>query len=280
MHVQRTGISMNDVQNSPDFRNMTLDEAGIKDLQYPITILDRMNERQRTVAAISMSVELPHHFKGTHMSRFVEVLARHSCEFAGRTIPAILTELKEVLDAESARITLEFPYFLEKKAPVTGIAAKMNYQCLFYGESGPDGEDFLLSVTVPVSSLCPCSREISSYGAHNQRGYITIETRSIPDEDGVPVIVWIEEIIEIAESAASSPVYPVLKRPDEKHVTEHAFDNPVFVEDMVRNASAELMKDERLTWFRVSAENQESIHNHTAYAVFEWDREGRTDRSQ
>ena len=263
---------MNDVQNSPDFRNITLDEAGIKDLLYPVTLLDRENEKQRTVATISMSVELPHHFKGTHMSRFLEVLSRHTCEFDGRTIPAILSELKEVLDAESARMTLEFPYFLEKKAPVTGIAAKMDYECRFFGESGPDGEDFILTVTTPVCSLCPCSREISSYGAHNQRGHITIETRSLPGEDGIPVIVWIEELIEIAETSASSPVYPLLKRPDEKHVTEHAYDNPVFVEDMVRNASDMLRKDSRLTWFRVTAENQESIHNHTAYAVFEWHR--------
>ncbi|MCD4776004.1 MAG: GTP cyclohydrolase FolE2 [Candidatus Aegiribacteria sp.] len=264
---------MNDVQNNPDFRNITLDEAGIKDLQYPVTLLDRANERQKTVAVISMSVELPHHFKGTHMSRFVEVLAAHTCEFNGRTIPAILTELKQILDAESARMTVSFPYFLEKAAPVTGIAAKMNYQCVFYGKSGPEGEDFVLSVTVPVSSLCPCSREISSYGAHNQRGHITIEVRSFPDEEGIPAIIWIEELIEIAESSASSSVYTVLKRPDEKYVTELAYDNPVFVEDMVRNASERLMEDDRLMWFQVTAENQESIHNHTAYARFEWERD-------
>lgn len=264
---------MNDVQNNPDFRNITLDEAGIKDLQYPVTLLDRANERQKTIAVISMSVELPHHFKGTHMSRFVEVLAGHTCEFNGRTIPAILTELKKVLDAESARMTVSFPYFLEKSAPVTGITAKMNYQCVFYGESGPEGEDFVLSVTVPVSSLCPCSREISSYGAHNQRGHITIDVRSFTDEEGIPEIIWIEELIEIAESSASSPVYSVLKRPDERYVTELAYDNPVFVEDMVRNASETLMKDDRLMWFQVTAENQESIHNHTAFARFEWKRD-------
>lgn len=274
MQVQRAGQSMNDVQNSPDFRKITLDEAGIKDLQYPVTLLDRANEKQRTVATISMSVELPHHFKGTHMSRFVEVLARHTCEFDGRTIPAILAELRQVLDAESARMTVSFPYFLEKEAPVTGITAKMNYQCSFYGQSGPGGEDFVLGVTVPVSSLCPCSREISGYGAHNQRGHIMIEVRSLPDEKGTPMLVWIEELIEIAESSASSPLYSLLKRPDEKYVTELAYDNPVFVEDMVRNAGEQLMQDERLTWFQVTAENQESIHNHTAYARFEWNRDG------
>jgi GTP cyclohydrolase I len=263
---------MNDVQNKRDLRNIKLDEAGIKDLQYPVTLLDRQNEKQKTVALISMSVELPHHFKGTHMSRFVEVLAGHTCEFNGRTIPAILAELKQVLDAESARITISFPYFLEKAAPVTGVTAKMNYHCTFYGESGLEGEDFVLSVRVPVSSLCPCSKEISSYGAHNQRGHVTIDVRSFPDEDGIPVLVWIEELIEIAESSASSPVYSLLKRPDEKYVTELAYDNPVFVEDMVRNAAEKLMEDDRLVWFQVTAENQESIHNHTAYARFEWER--------
>ncbi len=262
-----------DVQNSRDFRNITLDEAGIKDLLYPVTILDREREKQRTVASISMSVELPHHFKGTHMSRFVEVLGRHDRDLDGRTIPAILNELKDVLGARAARITISFPYFLEKKAPVTGAPAKMDYLCTFHGSSGPEGEDFVLSVSVPVSSLCPCSREISSYGAHNQRGRITIDARSFQDEAGIPKIVWIEELIEIAEASASSPVYAVLKRPDERYVTESSYDNPVFVEDMVRNASEALMEDLRLTWFQVTAESQESIHNHTAYARFEWCRE-------
>ncbi len=270
MRVQGTGLNMNDIQNSPDFRNITLNEAGIKDIQYPVTILDRRNEKQTTVATISMSVELPHSFKGTHMSRFVEVLTGHTCEFDGSTIPAILAELKQVLDAESARITVRFPYFLEKAAPVTGIVAKMNYQCTFFGESGHSGDDFVLSVKVPVSSLCPCSKEISSYGAHNQRGHITIDVRSFPDENGIPTIIWIEELIDIAESSASSPVYSLLKRADEKYVTEQAYDNPVFVEDMVRNASVKLMRDNRVKWFQVTAENQESIHNHAAYARFEW----------
>jgi GTP cyclohydrolase I len=262
-----------DVQNVRDFRNITLDEAGIKDLMYPVTILDRERERQRTVASISMSVELPHHFKGTHMSRFVEVLSRHDRDLDGRTIPAILKELMKVLEARAARMTLSFPYFVEKEAPVTGAPAKMDYLCTFRGTSGPEGEDFMLSVRVPVSSLCPCSREISSYGAHNQRGYITMDVRSCPDDTGMPRMVWIEELIDIAESSASSPVYSLLKRPDERFVTENSYDNPVFVEDMVRNASAALMEDPRIAWFQVTAESQESIHNHTAYARFEWSRD-------
>lgn len=260
---------MTDVQNSHDPRKIPLDEAGIKDLSYPITLLDRDNEKQDTVASISMSVDLPHHFKGTHMSRFVEVLSRYTCKFTGSTIPAILGELKKVLDARSARMNIEFPYFLTRKAPVSGIAAKMCYLCGFRGISGPEGDDFTLSVRVPVSSLCPCSKEISSFGAHNQRSYITIDLRSIPDENGVPTIVWIEELIDIAESSASSPVYSILKRIDERHVTEQAYDNPVFVEDMVRNVAEKLKSDDRISWFQVTAESQESIHNHSAYARVE-----------
>ncbi|OPL19811.1 MAG: GTP cyclohydrolase FolE2 [Candidatus Aegiribacteria sp. MLS_C] len=263
---------MVDVQNRRDGRMITLDEAGIRDLLYPVTILDRERDRQRTVARISMSVELPHHFKGTHMSRFMEVLGRHDRDFDGRTIPAILEELKRVLDARSARMTMEFPYFMEKRAPVTGAAARMDYRCRFQGASGPGGEDFVLTVSVPVSSLCPCSREISSYGAHNQRGSITMEVRSIAGGDGLPSMVWIEELVSVAESSASSPVYGLLKRPDEKFVTESSYDNPVFVEDMARNASVQLMSDPRIIWFRVTAESLESIHNHTAYAVYEWSR--------
>lgn len=271
---------MNDVQNTPDPRGITLDEAGIRDLLYPVTLLDRDRGRQETVARISMSVELPHEFKGTHMSRFVEVLTRNSREFDGSTIPAILAELKEVLNAESARMTMTFPYFLQKRAPVTGVAALMDYECSFDGSSGPEGEDFVLGVTVPVNSLCPCSREISSYGAHNQRGYMTLEVRSVRNVEGRPEMVWIEELIETAESSASSPVYSLLKRPDERFVTERSFENPVFVEDMVRNASAALMKDERIAWFRVTAENQESIHNHSAYAGFEWSSTAREEEKQ
>ena len=229
--------------------------------------------RQRTVATVSMSVELPHHFKGTHMSRFLEVLSRHDRDLDGSTIPAILRELKEVLDAGTARMTVCFPYFIEKRAPVTGVPAKMDYLCSFSGASGPEGEDFLLSVRVPVSSLCPCSREISRYGAHNQRGYITIEVRSILDGEGLPEMIWIEELVDIAEASASSPVYSLLKRPDERFVTENSYDNPVFVEDMVRNAAEALMEDRRTAWFQVTAESQESIHNHTAFARFEWKRE-------
>ena len=264
---------MTDVQNRPDHRNITLDEAGIKDLKYPVTVLDRSSGWQDTVASISMHVELPHRFKGTHMSRFLEVLEEHSCRFSGETIPAILNRLKEVLQAPAAGLTVSFPYFIEKTAPVTGIPSKMDYRCSFTGKSSPEGEDFVLNVTVPVTSLCPCSREISRSGAHNQRGFISMDVRTADGEDGKPRLLWIEELVEIAESSASSQLYSLLKRPDEKHVTEKAYDNPVFVEDMVRGTSEKLMADERVTWFEVTAENRESIHNHTAYAGFRWKRD-------
>jgi len=264
---------MKDVQNTLDNRNIPLDEVGVTSLQYPVTILDRENRQQPTVADITMSVDLPRHFKGTHMSRFIEVLSRSGCAFTGGTIPVILAELKETLEARSASIKVEFPYFLEKKAPVSGAAARMSYQCAFTGRSGSAGEDFALTVTVPVSTLCPCSREISSKGAHNQRGYITMEVRTALKTDGTFEMLWIEELVEIAERSASSPLYTILKRSDEQFITEQAYDNPVFVEDMVRAASEKLIADQRVSSFTVTAENHESIHTHNAYAVVRWKRE-------
>ncbi len=264
---------MKDIQSNPDFRNIPLREAGIKDLKYPITILDRENREQTTVADLSMSVNLPHHFKGTHMSRFLEVLTDSDCRFTGNTIPLVLKKLKESLEAESARIRIEFPYFLTRKAPVTGAEAKMSYLCVFTGESTNVKDDFILSVTVPVSTLCPCSKEISARGAHNQRGYIKMDVRTKLKADGSFEMLWIEELVDIAEISASSPVYTILKRPDEKFVTEQSYDNPVFVEDIVRNVAEILQNDLRVTQFTVTAENHESIHNHNAYAVVTWQRQ-------
>ncbi|MCD6587843.1 MAG: GTP cyclohydrolase I FolE2 [Candidatus Fermentibacteraceae bacterium] len=262
---------MKDVQNTPDTRNIALKEAGIKNLSYPITILDREDREQRTVADIQMSVSLPHHFKGTHMSRFLEVLTSSGCRFTGSTIPTVLNKLKQTLQAESARIRIEFPYFLTKKAPVSRSEAKMSYNCVFTGESTASTHDFVLTVTVPVSTLCPCSKEISESGAHNQRGYITMDVRTRQLPDGSFAMIWIEELVEIAEASASSPLYTILKRPDEKFVTEQAYNNPVFVEDIVRNVAEKLRADSRVTQFTVTAENHESIHNHNAYAVVEWE---------
>ena len=264
---------MKDIQNTPDHRNIALREAGIRDLEYPITILDKDHKEQTTVGRISMSVSLPHHFKGTHMSRFLEVLTNSGCKFTGSTIPKVLKQLKTALDAESAKIVVEFPYFLNKTAPVSGAEAKMGYNCSFTGESRDNHDDFALRVKVPVSTLCPCSKEISEKGAHNQRGYITMDVRTEKLAEGGFAMLWIEELVNIAEASASAPVYTILKRPDEKFVTEQAYNNPVFVEDMVRNVAEKLRDDPRITRFTVAAENHESIHNHNAYAVVSWERQ-------
>jgi GTP cyclohydrolase I len=263
---------MHDIQNQNDDRCIPIDMVGVSDLRYPIIVLDRTHETQHTVASLSLSVSLPHHFKGTHMSRFIEILNEHRGEVTIRTLPHILHTMKSRLEAESAHIEVRFPYFLERSAPVSGARALIDYECFFTGESNGSHDDFVLGVKVPVTSLCPCSKAISDYGAHNQRGYVTIEVRSIPTEDGPPTIIWIEELIEIAEQSASAPVYALLKRSDERHVTMQAFDNPVFVEDMVRTAAAQLQSDERVAWFRVQAVNQESIHNHSAFAQLQWSR--------
>lgn len=264
--MKETNSSMDDVQSRHDSRGIAIDRAGVTGLRYPIAVLDKQDGKQETIAQVSMSVSIPHHFKGTHMSRFIEVLNAHRGEVTIRVIPTILHELKSRLDAEAAHIEVKFPYFLERSAPVTGSRALMDYDCSFTGESNGKKDDFVLRVRVPVTSLCPCSKEISDYGAHNQRGYITIEVRSNVNSAGSQEIIWIEELIEIAERSASAPVYALIKRPDERFVTMQAYDNPVFVEDMVRHAAEQLLGDSRVSWFRVHAENDESIHNHNAFA--------------
>ena len=263
---------MHDVQNHYDDREVPIDKVGVSDLLYPIVVLDRRCQRQTTTARLSMSVNLPQEFKGTHMSRFIEVLNTHRGEVTMRTLPVILRDLKEKLAAKSAHMEVSFPYFLERRAPVSGASALMDYQCKFIGEANGKQSDFVLSVCVPVTSLCPCSKAISDYGAHNQRGQVTLTIRTEKNSDGETAMIWIEELIELAESCASAPVYPLLKRQDERHVTMQAYDNPVFVEDIVRNAAIRLKNDVRIGWFRVHALNQESIHNHNAFAQIEWDR--------
>jgi len=257
---------MEDVQNRPDGRCIPLDRVGVADLRYPIIVLDRDNQKQHTIAVLSMSVNLPHDFKGTHMSRFIEILNLHRGEITMRTIPALLHDLRKTLNAQSAHVEAKFPYFIEKKAPVTGAAALMDYECCFNAVADGRNDDFIFGVKVPVTSLCPCSKAISDYGAHNQRGYITILVRTVRDGRGSYGMVWFEELIEIAERSASAPVFPLLKRADERHVTMQAFDNPVFVEDIVRNVTTTLQSDQRIDWFSVHALNHESIHNHGAFA--------------
>lgn len=265
---------LEDTQNGQAEHSIPIDQVGVSDLRFPITILDRAQERQQVTATVEASVSLPRHFKGTHMSRFIEVL--NECrqdEFTMRTIPGLLRTLKERLDAERAHIELAFPYFLNRCAPETGSEGLMDYDCIFKGEVNGKSEDFVLGVEVPVSSLCPCSKAISEYGAHNQRGRIAIEVRTRRADSGEWDFVWIEELIEVAEQSGSSPVYSILKRPDERHVTMRMFENPMFVEDIVRNVATLLMADKRVVWFRTRTINFESIHNHNAFAKIEWTRD-------
>ncbi len=266
-------VPLCDVQNQSDDRRVPIDRVGVSDLRYPIVVLDQRQQRQQTTAKLSLSVSLPHHFKGTHMSRFVEVLNEHRGELTMRTLPGVLADLRRRLEADTARIEVTFPYFMERTAPVSGASALMDYECGFVGESAGDLDSFVLTVRVPVTSLCPCSKAISDYGAHNQRGVVTIDVRASRRPDGTRPLIWIEELVEVAEACASSPVYPLLKRTDERHVTMRAYERPVFVEDIVRGVAVRLQADERVEWFRVRTVNQESIHNHSAFAEVQWSRE-------
>lgn len=272
MILEEFPAHLDDVQNHRDERQIPIDQVGVSDLRYPIIVLDRQRHQQHTVASVSMSVSLPDEFKGTHMSRFIEVLNQHRGEITMHTIPHILRALKARLQAECAQIEVRFPYFVERFAPVSRASGLMDYECTFTGEANGYHEDFVLGVRVPVTSLCPCSKAISDYGAHNQRGHVSIETRSLRLDRSEYAFIWIEDLIEIAERSASAPVYPLLKRADERHVTMQAYDNPVFVEDLVRNVALRLQRDERVAWFRVHAINHESSHNHSAFARIEWTR--------
>ncbi len=252
---------MRDVQSQPDLRNIPIDRVGVKNLRYPITVLDRTNRIQHTIGSINLYVNLPHHFRGTHMSRFIEILNEYHRTLHIDKIGEILQKTKRKLHAEEAHIEVHFPYFIEKSAPVSKTKSLMEYGCFFSGTLG-EKEDFVLGVEVPVTTLCPCSKEIAKYGAHNQRSMVRIQIR-------YQGFVWLEELIEIAEASASSPIYALLKRSDEKSVTERAYENPRFVEDVVREVSLQLDKDPRILWYRVESENLESIHNHNAYALVE-----------
>ena len=251
---------MKDVQSQPDYRNIPIDKVGIKNLRYPITVRDRRDGFQHTIAAINMYVDLPHDNKGTHMSRFVELLHLLRPEVSLKKFSAILENMKSHLNAASAHLEMTFPYFIEKKAPVSLSPGLMDYTCSIIGTSDPSGKiDLISEVVVPISSVCPCSMEISDLGAHNQRGEVRLSTR-------FKKFIWMEDMIELVERAASCDVFSVLKRTDEKYVTEKAFANPKFVEDIVRDVAKQLKDDDNITWFSVSAENFESIHNHSAFA--------------
>lgn len=251
---------MKDIQNERDYRQIPIEKVGIRKIRYPITVLDRANRIQHTVASINMYVDLPHKYKGTHMSRFVEMLNLLHPEVSLEKMETILNQMKRHLNAASAHIEVSFPYFIKKNAPVSQAAGLMDYVCRFIGSSDPDDKlDLISEVIVPISSVCPCSKEISEIGAHNQRGEVQLQTR-------FRKFIWIEDMVELVESCASTEVYSVLKRVDEKHVTERGFLNPKFVEDVVRDIATKLKEDSNITWFSVSAENFESIHNHNAYA--------------
>jgi GTP cyclohydrolase I len=253
---------MKDVQSQPDYRNIDLTKVGIKGIKYPMNVLDRANKTQATVATVNMYVHLPHRFKGTHMSRFVEVLNDYCDDLNLKTIFEMLDRIKKNLDSPAANLEISFPYFMKKTAPVSGVPSMMEYTCKYVGEINGEDRRLFISVDVPVCTLCPCSKEISSQGAHNQRGIVTVTIR-------FKEFFWIEEIIETVEDSASSEVFALLKRNDEKFVTERAYSRPMFVEDVVREVTDKLKKDPRFASFSVEAENFESIHNHSAYAYTE-----------
>jgi len=255
-------VAIEDVQNRKDTRNIPINKVGIKDIRHPVRVLDRSGGEQHTIANFNMYVNLPHNFKGTHMSRFVEILHQHEREISVQSFKEMLHEMTDRLEAASGHIEMSFPYFVSKKAPVSGVESLLDYDVTFVGEIHDGKPEMIIKVVVPVTSLCPCSKKISDYGAHNQRSHVTITAR-------IKEFVWVEELIDVVEKEASCELFGLLKRPDEKMVTERAYDNPKFVEDMVRDVAARMNKDDRIDYYVVESENFESIHNHSAYALIE-----------
>jgi len=254
-----------DVQNSADTRQLAINKVGIKAIRHPIKVQDKSTGVQHTIAVFNMYVGLPHNFKGTHMSRFVEILNSHEREISVESFPVMLRDMLVKLEAETGHIEMNFPYFINKTAPISGVQSLMDYDVTFIGDIS-DGEIATsVKVVVPVTSLCPCSKKISEYGAHNQRSHVTVTARTND-------FMWIEEIVQLVEQEASCELFGLLKRPDEKYVTERAYDNPKFVEDMVRDVAARLNAEGRVDSYVVESENFESIHNHSAYALIEKDK--------
>jgi len=253
---------MHDKQSEPDHRRLRIDKVGVRGLRFPIQILDKERTSQNTIATIGMFVDLPHEFKGTHMSRFIEVLNSHGHIVHVENITDILYAMQAKLKSAVAHLEMEFPFFLVKKAPISGMESVMDYTARFDATATGKEIDFVLTVRVGVTTLCPCSKAISRFGAHNQRGLVTVQVRSHK-------AIWIEDLIALVESSASAQLYSLLKRQDEKAVTEMAYENPVFVEDLVRNVAVKLNAHPDVAWYKVEAENFESIHNHNAYASIE-----------
>ena len=254
-----------DVQSQADSRHLAINKVGIKGIRHPIVVKDKSAGVQHTIATFNMYVFLPHDFKGTHMSRFVEILNHHGREISVESFHGILSEMVHKLEARSGYIEMAFPYFVNKTAPVSGVQSLLDYDVAFIGEIVEGQYRFTMKVQVPVTSLCPCSKKISERGAHNQRSHVTITARTRKS-------VWIEEVVRYAEEQASCELFGLLKRPDEKFVTERAYDNPKFVEDMVRDVASALNADDRIEAYIVESENFESIHNHSAYALIERDK--------
>ena len=262
------GETMEDVQGRSDSRQIAIDKVGVKDLRHPVRVRDRTGYEQHTVATFSMYVNLPQDFKGTHMSRFVSILEGHDREITVQSFHEMLAEMTQRLEAYSGHIEMTFPYFVNKRAPVSGVESLMDYEVGFIGEIHGDRHETWVRVAVPITTLCPCSKEISERGAHNQRSLVVVTALT----DG---FVWLEELIELIEAEGSCELYGLLKRPDEKHVTEQAYDNPKFVEDVVRDIASRLNADERITAYTATSENYESIHNHSAFALIENDKRQR-----
>ena len=261
-------IATPDVQAQRDDRGICIDRVGIRGLRYPIQI-ETLAGSQTSIAHWELTVELEADQRGTHMSRFVETLEQwNSTSMTGSRLLAMLAELRQRLDAPVASARCDLTLFVERSAPVTGLPAQHAIDCRFEATVSDRDGDLRLWARVPVTTLCPCSKEISEYGAHNQRGYVEISAAIKPDSD-----IAFEDLIAVAEASGSAPIYPLLKRLDERHVTMQAYDEPTFVEDVVRRATLALAEDERIASFTVHAENQESIHDHAAVATVHWERE-------
>ncbi len=258
--------SIEDVQSSADTRRIAINKVGIKDIRHPVRVKDRSEGEQHTIANFNMYVYLPHNFKGTHMSRFVEILNNHEREITVESFKDMLTEMAERLESEAGHIEMSFPFFVNKRAPISGVESLMDYAVTLIGEVRKGAPRMFVKVVVPVTSLCPCSKSISDRGAHNQRSHVTVTVRTCD-------FIWIEDLIDLVEKEASCELFGLLKRPDEKYVTERAYDNPKFVEDMVRDVAGRLNLDNRVCAYTVESENFESIHNHSAYALIERDKE-------
>jgi GTP cyclohydrolase I len=256
---------LKDTQNEPDHRQIPIDRVGIKSLRFPMRIRNKTQAEQHTIATVALTVDLPAAFKGTHMSRFIEAIHAEGTELHVDQIHSLLKSLASRLHSDCAHAQFSFPFFCEKLAPVSGKPGLLDYDIRFSATLNKSHFDFVTTLVVPVATLCPCSKAISDRGAHNQRGHVTFAVRT-------KTPIWLEDLIALVEKSASCELYSVLKRPDEKAVTERAYDNPVFVEDLVRNVAEQANHEENITWYRVEAENFESIHNHNAYALIEKDK--------